>query len=79
MSLCAQGVMDVRGKASRTWRYRCQGNSTLRQADPHNLIVAMLSDDDLAHLANYLRVGWGGQPGDVTVANVKAANVKALR
>src|ERR1700692_614189 len=73
-----------------------QGNSTLRQADPHNLIVAMLdgvdaaefagtesmqampgfaatlSDDELAHLANYLRSGWGGQPGDVTAANVKA-------
>jgi mono/diheme cytochrome c family protein len=73
-----------------------QGNSTLRQANPHNLIVAMLdgvdaaefagtesmqsmpgfaarlSDDELAHLANYLRSGWGGQPGDVTAANVKA-------
>ncbi|MDN7178867.1 c-type cytochrome [Caballeronia sp. SEWSISQ10-4 2] len=73
-----------------------QGNSTLRQANPHNLIVAMLdgvdaadfagtesmqampgfaatlSDDELAHLANYLRAGWGGQPGDVTAANVKA-------
>jgi mono/diheme cytochrome c family protein len=73
-----------------------QGNSTLRQADPHNLIVAMLdgvdaaefagtesmqampgfaatlSDDELAHLANYLRSGWGGQPGDVTAANVRA-------
>jgi mono/diheme cytochrome c family protein len=73
-----------------------QGSSTLRQADPHNLIVAMLdgvdaaefagtesmqampgfaatlSDDELAHLANYLRSGWGGQPGDVTAASVKA-------
>ena len=73
-----------------------QGSSTLRQPDPHNLIVAMLdgmdaaefagtesmqampgfattlSDDELANLANYLRSGWGGQPGDVTAANVKA-------
>ena len=73
-----------------------QGSSTLRQADPHNLIVAMLdgvdatdfagtesmqampgfaatlSDDELAHLANYLRSSWGGQPGNVTAARVKA-------
>jgi mono/diheme cytochrome c family protein len=73
-----------------------QGSSTLRQADPHNLIVSMLdgvdaaefagtesmqampgfaaklSDDELANLANYLRSGWGGQPGDVTAAKVKA-------
>jgi mono/diheme cytochrome c family protein len=73
-----------------------QGSSTLRQADPRNLIVAMLdgmdaaefpgterlqampgfaktlNDDELAHLANYLRSGWGGQPGNVTAANVKA-------
>ena len=31
-----------------------------------------LSDDDLAQLANYLRVSWGGQAGDVTPAKVKA-------
>jgi mono/diheme cytochrome c family protein len=73
-----------------------QGSSTLRQADPHNLLVAMLdgveaaefagtermqampgfaatlSDDELANLANYLRSDWGGQPGDVTAASVKA-------
>ena len=73
-----------------------QGSSTLRQADPHNLIVAMLdgvdatdfagtesmqampgfaatlSDDELAHLANYLRSSWGGQLGNVTAARVKA-------
>jgi mono/diheme cytochrome c family protein len=73
-----------------------QGSSTLRQADPHNLIVAMLdgvdatdfagtesmqampgfaatlSDDELAHLANYLRSSWGGQSGNVTAARVKA-------
>jgi hypothetical protein len=64
-----------------------QGSSTLRQADPHNLIVAMLdgvdaadfagtesmqempgfaatlSDDELAHLANYLRSTLGRPAG----------------
>jgi mono/diheme cytochrome c family protein len=73
-----------------------QGSTTVRSADPHNLIVAMLdgigaadfpgterlqdmpgfaktlSDEELAQLANYLRVNWGGQPGDVTAATVKA-------
>ena len=73
-----------------------QGSSTLRQKDPHNLIVAMLdgiraadfpgtgklqdmpgfaatlSDDELAQLGNYLRVSWGGQPGDVTASAVRA-------
>jgi mono/diheme cytochrome c family protein len=34
--------------------------------------AATLSDDELANLANYLRSGWGGQPGDVTAASVKA-------
>jgi mono/diheme cytochrome c family protein len=73
-----------------------QGSTTVRSADPHNLIVAMLdgigaadfpgterlqdmpgfaktlSDEEVAQLANYLRVNWGGQPGDVTAATVKA-------
>lgn len=31
-----------------------------------------LSDEDVAQLANYLRVQWGGQAGDVTPAMVKA-------
>ena len=71
-------------------------NSTLRLADPRNLIVTMLdgigaenfphresmqampgfsdklSDEDAAALANYLRVTWGGQKGDVTAAVVRA-------
>ena len=75
-----------------------QGNLDAAQADPHNLIVAMLdgvdataspgtesmqampgfaatlSDDELAHLANYLRATWGGQ-----AANVSAADVGSLR
>jgi mono/diheme cytochrome c family protein len=29
-----------------------------------------LSDEDAAALANYLRVNWGGQKGDVTLAAV---------
>jgi mono/diheme cytochrome c family protein len=31
-----------------------------------------LSDEDAAALANYLRVTWGGQKGDVTAAAVRA-------
>ena len=65
------------------------GNSTLRLADPANLLVStlhglpaqqfpglermqdmpgfahQLADAELAELANYLRVRFGGQPGDV--------------
>jgi len=73
-----------------------RNNSTLRLADPRNLIVVMLdgigpenfphraslqampgfadklSDQQAAELANYLRVTWGGQKSDVTVAAVRA-------
>jgi mono/diheme cytochrome c family protein len=73
-----------------------RNNSTLRLADPRNLIVAMLDgigwenfphrgsmqampgfsdklgDDAAAALANYLRVTFGGQKGDVTAADVRA-------
>jgi mono/diheme cytochrome c family protein len=73
-----------------------RNNSTLRLADPRNLIVAMLdgigaenfphresmqampgfsdklNDGDAAALANYLRVTWGGQKGDVTPATERA-------
>ncbi|GJH11686.1 cytochrome c [Caballeronia novacaledonica] len=72
------------------------GNSTLRQADPRNLVASMLDgiegqrfpgienmqtmpgfagtygDEQIAQLANYLRVTWGGQPGDVTAEKVKS-------
>ncbi|MEC5409251.1 c-type cytochrome [Paraburkholderia sp. MPAMCS5] len=72
------------------------GNSTLRQADPRNLVVSMLDglaaqpftgmermqampgysgtygDQQIAQLANYLRVTWGGQRADVTADGVKA-------
>lgn len=34
--------------------------------------AATLDDEELAQLANYLRSNWGGQPGDVTAATVKA-------
>ena len=34
--------------------------------------AATLTDDELANLANYLRSGWGGQPGDVSAARVKS-------
>jgi mono/diheme cytochrome c family protein len=73
-----------------------RNNSTLRLADPRNLIVAVLdgvglenfphrenmevmpgfsdklSDREAAELANYLRVTFGGQKGDVTAADVRA-------
>jgi mono/diheme cytochrome c family protein len=73
-----------------------RNNSTLRLADPRNLIVAMLdgigaanfphhastqampgfsdklSDAEAAALANYLRITWGGQKGDVMPAAVRA-------
>jgi mono/diheme cytochrome c family protein len=29
-------------------------------------------DEQIAQLANYLRVTWGGQPGDVTADKVKS-------
>ncbi|BAN23448.1 c-type cytochrome [Caballeronia insecticola] len=72
------------------------GNSTLRQADPRNLVTSVLDgieaqrfssvenmqsmpgfaktygDEQIAQLANYLRVTWGGQPGDVTADKVKS-------
>jgi mono/diheme cytochrome c family protein len=95
VAVCA-GCHGLGGEGKPHVAVSMQGSSTLRQADPHNLIVAMLdgveaadfvgtermqampgfaatlSDDELANLANYLRSGWGGQPGDVTAASVKA-------
>jgi mono/diheme cytochrome c family protein len=73
-----------------------RGNTTLRLANPRNLIVSMLdglpaqnfpnlqrmqampgfgdklTDQQAAELANYLRVGFGGQKPDVTPAAVRA-------
>ncbi|SAL53864.1 gluconate 2-dehydrogenase (acceptor) [Caballeronia turbans] len=72
------------------------GNSTLREADPRNVITSILDgleaqrfpgvenmqampgfagtygDEQIAQLTNYLRVTWGGQPGDVTADKVKS-------
>jgi mono/diheme cytochrome c family protein len=95
VAVCA-GCHGLGGEGKPHVAVSMQGSSTLRQANPHNLIVAMLdgveaaefvgtermqampgfaatlSDDELANLANYLRSSWGGQPGDVTAASVKA-------
>jgi mono/diheme cytochrome c family protein len=97
LAVCA-GCHGLAGEGKPHVAVPMNGNSTLRQADPHNLLVAMLdgidtqkfagledmqampafsstlSDDELAQLANYLRVTWGGQG-----ATVSAADVKALR
>ena len=35
-----------------------------------------LNDDQVAELVNYLRVTWGGLPGDVTAEQVKALRVE---
>jgi mono/diheme cytochrome c family protein len=95
VAVCA-GCHGLGGEGKPHGAVSMQRSSTLRQADPHNLIVAMLdgieaakfagteslqampgfaktlSDDELAQLANYLRSEWGGQPGDVSAASVKA-------
>ncbi|MFT4504142.1 c-type cytochrome [Caballeronia sp. 15711] len=95
VAVCA-GCHGLGGEGKPHVAVSMQGSSTLRQANPHNLLVAMLdgveaadfagtehmqampgfattlSDDELANLANYLRSSWGGQPGDVTAASVKA-------
>jgi mono/diheme cytochrome c family protein len=95
VAVCA-GCHGLGGEGKPHVAVSMQGSSTLRQANPHNLLVAMLdgveaaefvgtesmqampgfaatlNDDELANLANYLRSSWGGQPGDVTAASVKA-------
>ncbi len=95
VALCA-GCHGLEGNGVPNTAVAMRHNSTLRLADPRNLIVAMLdgigsenfphrasmqampgfsdklSDGEAAALANYLRVTWGGQKGDVTVAVVQA-------
>jgi mono/diheme cytochrome c family protein len=95
LALCA-GCHGLEGNGVPNTVVAMRGNSTLRLADPRNLIVAMLdgigaenfphrqsmqampgfadklSDGDAAALANFLRVTWGGQKGDVTPAVVRA-------
>jgi mono/diheme cytochrome c family protein len=95
VALCA-GCHGLDGNGMPNTVVAMRNNSTLRLADPRNLIVAMLdgigaanfprhasmqampgfsdklSDAEAAALANYLRVTWGGQKGDVTPAAVRA-------
>jgi mono/diheme cytochrome c family protein len=94
LALCA-GCHGLDGNGIPNTVVALRGNSTLRLADPRNLIVAMLdgigaenfphrqsmeampgfsdklSDGEAAALANYLRVTWGGQKGDVTSSAVR--------
>jgi mono/diheme cytochrome c family protein len=95
VALCA-GCHGLEGNGVPNTVVAMRNNSTLRLADPRNLIVAMLdgigaenfphrqsmqampgfadklSDAEAAALANYLRVTWGGQKGDVTADAVRA-------
>ncbi|MFL5280972.1 MAG: c-type cytochrome [Rhodopila sp.] len=95
VALCA-GCHGLDGNGVPNTVVAVRNNSTLRLADPRNLIVAMLdgvgwenfphresmqampgfsdklSDGETAALANYLRVTFGGQKGDVTAADVRA-------
>jgi mono/diheme cytochrome c family protein len=95
LALCA-GCHGLDGNGVPNTVVAVRNNSTLRLADPRNLIVAMLdgigaenfphrasmqampgfadklTDAEAAALANYLRVTWGGQKGDVTSAAVQA-------
>ena len=95
VALCA-GCHGLEGYGMPNTVVAMRNNSTLRLADPRNLIVAMLdgigaenfphrqsmqampgfadklSDAQAAALANYLRITWGGQKGDVTADAVRA-------
>ena len=95
LALCA-GCHGLDGNGVPNTVVALRDNSTLRLADPRNLVVAMLdgvgwenfphrgsmqampgfsdklSDDETAALANYVRVTFGGQEGDVTAADVRA-------
>jgi mono/diheme cytochrome c family protein len=95
VALCA-GCHGLDGGGVPNTVVAMHGNSTLRLADPRNLIVVILggiaaedfphlqslpampgfsdklSDAQAASLANYLRVTWGGQKGDVTPEAVGA-------
>jgi mono/diheme cytochrome c family protein len=95
VALCA-GCHGLEGDGMPNTVVAMRENSTLRLADPRNLIVVILggiaaedfphlqslqampgfadklNDDQAAGLANYLRVTWGGQKGDVTPEAVHA-------
>jgi len=94
VALCA-GCHGLDGNGVPNTVVAMRNNSTLRLADPRNLIVVMLdgiraenfphhasmqampgfsdklSDAEAAALANYLRVIWGGQKGDVAASVVR--------
>ena len=93
VALCA-GCHGLDGNGVPNTVVPMRDNSTLRLADPRNLIVAMLDSVGLANfphsvnmetmpgfsgklgdaaaaeLANYLRIAFGGQKGDVTAADI---------
>ena len=95
LALCA-GCHGLDGNGVPNTVVEMRNNSTLRLADPRNLVIAMLdgvgwqnfphsenmesmpgfsdklSDGEAAELANYLRVTFGGQKGDVTASDVRA-------
>ena len=95
LALCA-GCHGLNGDGIPNTVVPMRGNTTLRLADPRNLIVSMLdgmaaqnfpylqsmqampgfadklTDQQAADLANYLRISFGGQKGDVTPAAVRA-------
>jgi len=97
LNVCA-GCHGREGEGRTSVAVAMAGNSTLRLADPRNLLVSVLdglpaqafpglermqempgfaadlSDAQVAELANYLRVRFGGQPG-----NVAAPAVAGLR
>ena len=95
LALCA-GCHGLDGEGIPNTVVALRSNSTLRLADPRNLIVVTLdgigwenfphretmegmpgfddklSDQEAASLANYVRVAFGQQAGDVTAADVRA-------
>jgi mono/diheme cytochrome c family protein len=94
VALCA-GCHGLEGGGIPNTIVALRNNTTLRLADPRNLIVAMLdgigaenfphraslqampgfadklTDQQVADLANYLRVVWGGRTPDVSTADVR--------
>lgn len=97
LALCA-GCHSANGQGKPNVTVALNGNSTIRNAQAHNLIhvilagvqakqfpndqgrqempgfSAKLNDQQVADLANYLRVNWGGQN-----ANVQPADVASIR
>lgn len=94
VAVCA-GCHGVDGGGKPHVAVAMRGNTTVRSADPHNLIAVTLdgiegqrfgpkenmqpmpgfagklSDKEIAGLANFLRVSWGGQAGTVSESQVK--------